>query len=292
MAQYKSYTHVLRIDKDEVQGILCGDVIVMPKLDGTNACLFMKDGTVHAGSRTREININKDNANFCKTLTLNGDKEFPQIIQYLESHPDHIVYGEWLGAEKPILAGQNEENFVDKFCTDSFMSKCQAKIMNTLDMDEWVNDKKSIGMFLNLCLNDLMEEEFWGHFKKKKGTVDLNRIQQLVFTNCRKYLNIQVYALYDFFNAAGKFIVNTYNEYAIFTLHVAIIAIYGKYLFNKNTKIKYQEASLSHMVRAMKPKQTDFQHIKRNSHTSKTFCVKPLKSLALTKIARALPRCL
>lgn len=54
MAQYKSYTHVLRIDKDEVQGILCGDVVVMPKLDGTNACLFMKDGTVHAGSRTRE----------------------------------------------------------------------------------------------------------------------------------------------------------------------------------------------------------------------------------------------
>lgn len=51
-----------------------------------------------------------------------------------------------------------------------------------------------------------------------------------------------IYALYDFFNAAGKFIVDAYNEYAIFTLHVTIIAIYGKYLFNKDTKIKYQEA--------------------------------------------------
>lgn len=51
-----------------------------------------------------------------------------------------------------------------------------------------------------------------------------------------------IYALYDFFNVASKFIVDTYNEYAIFTLHVAIIAIYGKYLFNKDTKIKYQEA--------------------------------------------------
>lgn len=51
-----------------------------------------------------------------------------------------------------------------------------------------------------------------------------------------------VYALYDFFNTAGKFIVDAYNEYTIFTLHVAIIAIYGKYLFNKDTKIKYQEA--------------------------------------------------
>ena len=105
MAQYKSYTHVLRIDKDEVQGILCGDVVVTPKLYGTNACLFMKDGTVHAGSRTREINMNKDNANFCKTLTLNGEKEFPQIIKHLESHPDHIVYGEWLGADGERFPG-------------------------------------------------------------------------------------------------------------------------------------------------------------------------------------------
>ena len=51
-----------------------------------------------------------------------------------------------------------------------------------------------------------------------------------------------IYAMYDFFNAAGKFIVDAYNKYAIFTLHVTIIATYGKYLFNKDTKIKYQEA--------------------------------------------------
>lgn len=51
-----------------------------------------------------------------------------------------------------------------------------------------------------------------------------------------------IYAMYDFFNAAGKFIVDAYNKYAIFTLHVTVIAIYGKYLFNKDIKIKYQEA--------------------------------------------------
>lgn len=302
MAAYKSYTHVLRIDKDEVRGILYGDVVVMPKLDGTNACLFMKDDAVHAGARTREISMEQDNANFCKTLVTNGEKEFPQVIKYLKSHPDHIVYGEWLGAEgerftgyikdyinhgffvfdvfdtstgtyipydnykdafgdyekivpvigifhnpsreeidscldktdynlvpnskgegiviknyqfrdryghiqiakivrdefiqekskpkKPLVAGQNEENFVDKFCTNSFMNKCQAKVMNTLNMDVWVTDKKSVSMFINLCLTDLMEEEFWGYFKKKKGIVDLNSIQQLVFVRCREYLNI------------------------------------------------------------------------------------------------------
>ena len=48
-----------------------------------------------------------------------------------------------------------------------------------------------------------------------------------------------IYALYDFFNAAGKFIVDAYNEYAIFTLHVVIIALYGKQLFSKDIKAKY-----------------------------------------------------
>lgn len=41
----------------------------------------------------------------------------------------------------------------------------------------------------------------------------------------RTVVTAAIYALYDFFNAAGKFIVDAYNEYAIFTLHVVIIAL-------------------------------------------------------------------
>lgn len=51
-----------------------------------------------------------------------------------------------------------------------------------------------------------------------------------------------IYAMCDFFNAAGKFIVDTYNKYAIFTLHVVIIALYAKQLFGKEAKAKYLEA--------------------------------------------------
>lgn len=51
-----------------------------------------------------------------------------------------------------------------------------------------------------------------------------------------------IYALCDFFNAAGKFVVNAYNEYAIFTLHVVIIALYGKHLFSKDVKTRYHTA--------------------------------------------------
>lgn len=55
-------------------------------------------------------------------------------------------------------------------------------------------------------------------------------------------VNAAVYAIYNFYNTAGKFIANTYNNYAIFTLHVVIIALYGKQLFSKDVKDKYQAA--------------------------------------------------
>lgn len=38
-------------------------------------------------------------------------------------------------------------------------------------------------------------------------------------------VTVAIYAIYDFFNAAEKFIVNAYNKYAIFTTHVVIIAL-------------------------------------------------------------------
>ena len=53
-------------------------------------------------------------------------------------------------------------------------------------------------------------------------------------------VNVAVYAIYNFYNTAVKLIVNTYNNYAIFTLHIVIIALYGKQLFSKDVKDKYQ----------------------------------------------------
>ena len=55
-------------------------------------------------------------------------------------------------------------------------------------------------------------------------------------------VTVAIYAIYDFFNVAGKFIVNVYNKYTIFTLHVIIIALYGKHLFSKDVKTRYHAA--------------------------------------------------
>lgn len=65
-----------------------------------------------------------------------------------------------------------------------------------------------------------------------------------------------IYAMYDFFKAAGKFIIDTYNEYAIFTLHVVIIALYGKHLFSKDVKTRYHAALKT--IGEYKPKETHF----------------------------------
>lgn len=65
-----------------------------------------------------------------------------------------------------------------------------------------------------------------------------------------------IYAMYDFFNAAGKFIVDAYNKYVIFTLHVVIIALYGKHLFSKDVKTRYHAALKT--IGEYKPKETHF----------------------------------
>lgn len=69
-------------------------------------------------------------------------------------------------------------------------------------------------------------------------------------------VTVAIYALYDLFNAAGKFIVGAYNKYAIFTLHVVIIALYGKHLFSKDVKTRYHAALK--IIGEYKPKETHF----------------------------------
>ena len=69
-------------------------------------------------------------------------------------------------------------------------------------------------------------------------------------------VTIAIYALYDFFNAVGKFIVDAYNKYAIFTLHVVIIALYGEHLFSKDVKTRYHAALKT--IGEYKPKETHF----------------------------------
>jgi len=89
--EFKEYQHIERFGTDEVQGIELGISYVFPKIDGTNSSVWLNKGSVCAGSRHRELSLDKDNANFMSHAVSNT-----AILKYLENHPQHRLFGEWL----------------------------------------------------------------------------------------------------------------------------------------------------------------------------------------------------
>lgn len=90
--EFTKYMHLERFGTSEVEGIEVGESLVFPKLDGTNASVWMNDdGEVIAGSRNRDLSQGKDNAGFYAWV-----KEQSNIKQYLHRNPTHTLYGEWL----------------------------------------------------------------------------------------------------------------------------------------------------------------------------------------------------
>lgn len=93
---YKKYQHIEKLGTTEVEGILEGKVSLFYKIDGTNSCIFLKeDNTLGFGSRTRELTIDNDNGGFYASMLFNKE-EYNKYLKYLQIHPNHIIYGEWL----------------------------------------------------------------------------------------------------------------------------------------------------------------------------------------------------
>jgi ATP-dependent RNA circularization protein (DNA/RNA ligase family) len=93
--EYKSYMHIEKFGREEVEGIELGDCYIFPKIDGTASVLWIDDnGEIKAGSRTRELSLGKDNANFYSSVLDQG--QFKGIKELLKTHSNYIVFGEWL----------------------------------------------------------------------------------------------------------------------------------------------------------------------------------------------------
>lgn len=90
--EFKKYQHLERYGTTEVRGIEKGILYIFPKLDGTNASIWLDEkGELQAGSRKRHLSLKEDNADFYKwTITQNN------IIAYLQENPTHRLFGEWL----------------------------------------------------------------------------------------------------------------------------------------------------------------------------------------------------
>lgn len=89
--EFRKYQHIERMGTSEVRGIEDGLSYVFPKIDGTNASVWLDDGVVRAGSRNRELTLDNDNAGFYSWVMLQEN-----IRDFLKFHPELRLYGEWL----------------------------------------------------------------------------------------------------------------------------------------------------------------------------------------------------
>lgn len=90
--EFKRYQHLERYGKSAVRDIELGVCYIFPKLDGTNASIWLNNnGEIRCGSRNRELTLEKDNAGFYRAMLENE-----KIKKYLKEHPTHRLYGEWL----------------------------------------------------------------------------------------------------------------------------------------------------------------------------------------------------
>lgn len=89
--EFRKYQHIERFATTEVESIEIGTCYVFPKIDGTNSSVWLEDGVVCAGSRNRKLTLDNDNAGFYNAISKDEN-----IKAYLEKHPTHRLFGEWL----------------------------------------------------------------------------------------------------------------------------------------------------------------------------------------------------
>lgn len=92
MSEFTKYQHVERVTHQECEGLLEGLCYVFPKIDGTNASVWINEGSLCSGSRNRELSEESDNAGFHKWIISKLDQFLPLFV----SHENYILYGEWL----------------------------------------------------------------------------------------------------------------------------------------------------------------------------------------------------
>lgn len=92
MSDYKTYPKIHRLGKEETDGILDFELVVQEKVDGANCSIFLLDGEVRCGTRTRLLPLEDSFNGFQDYVQQNKDLLAP----YFNKNPDVILYGEWL----------------------------------------------------------------------------------------------------------------------------------------------------------------------------------------------------
>ena len=85
------YQHIEKFGTDETLNIDVGTCYLFPKIDGTNASVWIEDQVIKAGSRRRQLDLDNDNAGF-----YNWVLKQENIKNFLVQYPHLRLFGEWL----------------------------------------------------------------------------------------------------------------------------------------------------------------------------------------------------
>lgn len=141
MANFVKFQHVERFGKEDTSGILQNNrVLVTPKIDGTNASIWVDDeGDIACGSRTRQLSAEKDNAGFFAWVH-SDNPEAVAIRGFLADNPCYRIFGEFMGSTKFIGS-------IKDYNSDALG---QLWIFDVMDRNEhYVDDRVWRAMFAN-----------------------------------------------------------------------------------------------------------------------------------------------
>ncbi len=91
MNGHRHYGKIHRLGKEETDGLLEGVCAVQEKVDGANVSIWLEDGKLAMGSRTRVLREDEEFNGFIPYV-----KAHDGINKCLAEHPDYRLYGEWL----------------------------------------------------------------------------------------------------------------------------------------------------------------------------------------------------
>lgn len=141
---FKAYMHVERLTSVDCEGLLeNSNIVVTAKVDSTNSCVWYENGSVHAGSRTREVFPGpKDNANFAEWVYNGEDDEIKGIRALLEDYPHFRVFGEWMAKFVGHIKDYNQEAKYHMYIFDVWDDNQNCYLPD----DEWRPILKNYGL--------------------------------------------------------------------------------------------------------------------------------------------------
>lgn len=93
--------------------------------------------------------------------------------------------------KKEIESGEIEKGFIDKYLTNEELEKAKAKVIVNCNVEEFDNSNKMIGMFMNLCWKDMVEENIIDAVKKNNfPVIDFKILNILCKEKCRQFLGL------------------------------------------------------------------------------------------------------